>query len=192
VILWVAATVFSQLQVALNAIWEVTPAKTSGTRQYIRKRLISILMVLGIGLLILASLAASTIVSSLERLLEQPVDDPGPILQLADLSITVVVLVVLLSLTYRLLPAARVAWLDVLPGAILTAVLLTIGKYFIALYLGRSNVVSAYGAASSLVVLLLWIYYSALIFFYGAAFSYVFSERRKTGADAVQNGEMPA
>lgn len=179
VLLWVATTVFSQLQMALNAIWEVPPPVKHGIKSYIRRRLIAFVIVVGMGFLVLAALIVSAFVAALERVLERPFDSLSLLVQLSDVVVTVGIVAVLLAFTYKVLPAADVSFRDVIPGAAITALLFAVGKFFISVYLVRTNLASAYGAASSLVILLLWIYYSALIFFAGAVFTRVYSDQPK-------------
>lgn len=176
VLIWVATTVFSQLQNALNAVWEISPPERGGIRRYVRKRFISFVIVIGIGVLLMASLVLSTFISALQRVINQPFDELSLVMQLSDIIISWVVIAFLFALIYKLLPSARIAWREVLPGAVLAALLFTLGKFLIAFYLTRSNLASAYGAASSLVLLLLWVYYSALIFFLGAVFTRVYND----------------
>lgn len=180
VLVWVAATVFSQLQTALNAIWGVKKEdEGGGARLYVRKRLIALVIVVGLGLLVLVSFVGSAIAAGLERLLLDDYGGLGLLLQVAEVSVSFTLTAALLAVTYKVLPATDVEWFDVLPGALITAILYSIGKYLISFYLARSNLASAYGAASSMVLMLLGIYYSALIFLMGAVFTKVYAGQRR-------------
>lgn len=179
VLIWVATTVFSQLQTALNAIWEISPPEKGGILRYVRKRLIAFVLVIGFGTTIMVSLVLSTFVSTLHRVIEQPFDELSLLMQFSDVAFSWATIAAIFAVVYKTLPQARIAWREVLPGALLTALLFTIGKFLIAFYLSRSNLASAYGAASSLVLLLLWVYYSALIFFLGAVFTRTYSDLRR-------------
>lgn len=186
VLVWVAATVFSQLQTALNSIWGVHKEQVGGsTRLYIRKRLFALMIVIGLGLLILVSFVVSAIAAGLERLLVDGREGLGMLLQLAEVSVSFALIAAIIAVTYKVLPAADVKWLDVLPGALITSVLYSVGKYFIAFYLARSNLASAYGTASSMVLTLLGTYYSALIFLLGAVFTKVYAGQRRSNQEAA-------
>lgn len=167
-LLFAATGVFAQLQRALNLIWNVEPRRGQGIGGFLRKRLLSLLMILIIGALLLASVAITTAMSAVSQPL---VGDSaagnwlGPLL---NVLVSLVVFTALFAAIFKLLPDVRIAWRDVWYGAILTAILFTIGKWLIGLYLGHTSVGSAYGAAGSLVALLVWVYYSAIIFFAGA------------------------
>ena len=185
VLIWVAANVFSQLQTALNVIWGIKKGQGRvGARLYVRKRLFALLIVFGLGFLILASFVISAVATGLERLLADGREGLGLLLQLTEVSVSFALIVSILAVTYKVLPAAEIRWLDVLPGALITTFLYSIGKYFIALYLARSNLASAYGAASSTVLMLLGIYYSSLIFLMGAVFTKVYTDQRRSGSEA--------
>ena len=165
VTLFSASAVFGQLQVALNHIWEVKPAPAGGGLSsvwtWLRKRLLSMGMVLAIAFLLIASLVASAVVSYVV-----PAD--GTAAHLGTIAVSLVIFVPLFALMFKYLPDAKVQWIDVLFGAVLTSILFLIGKTLIGLYLGMSGVGSAYGAAGSLILLLVWVYYSAIILLFGA------------------------
>ena len=165
VTLFSASAVFGQLQVALNHIWEVKPAPGGGGLSsvwtWLRKRLLSMGMVLAIAFLLIASLVASAVVSYVV-----PAD--GTAAHLGTIAVSLVIFVPLFALMFKYLPDAKVQWIDVIFGAVLTSILFLIGKTLIGLYLGMSGVGSAYGAAGSLILLLVWVYYSAIILLFGA------------------------
>ena len=161
-----AAGLFGQLQDALNTIWEVRPKEGRGVWGIIRDRFLSLSMVLGVAFLLLVSLLASSALAAVGGLLgDLQTAGIGMALMTA---LDLVVITVLFALIYRYLPDARIAWRDVWFGAGATAVLFTVGKALIGLYLGRAAVGSSYGAAGSLAVLLVWLYYAAQIFLFGA------------------------
>lgn len=174
-----ATTVFGQLQDSLNDIWGVTakPSK-SGWLVMIMHRLISFAMVLVVGFLLLTSLVLTTAVTSAVKYAESWMAIPPWLLQGVDLVVGLIVITVLFALLFKVMPDVIVAWGEVWRGAFLTAVLFTIGRYLIALYLGHSTVASVYGAAGSLVALLIWIYYSCAILFYGVEFVRAYRESR--------------
>jgi membrane protein len=172
-----AGGVFGQLQDALNTIWGVAPKPGRGFMGMIKDRFLSFSMVLGVGFLLMVSLVLSAAVSAVGHFLGgrfPALTWLGPVL---DFILSVGVFTLLLALIYRFLPDAKIAWHDVWIGSALTAFLFTVGKILIGLYLGRSSVSSAYGAAGSLVVLLLWVYYSSQILFFGAEFTKVYAQK---------------
>jgi membrane protein len=143
--------------------------------------------VLGIGMFLLLSLAVSTAVAALSH--SVTVVLPGGIAfwQWVDLGVSLCLVTVLFALTYKVLPSARIAWRDVWVGALMTAALFTLGKQFIGGYLAYSSVTSAYGAAGSIIVILLWVYYSAQVFFFGAEFTHVYARRYGSGVTPTKN-----
>lgn len=165
-LLFGASGVFGELQDALNTIWRVKPKPGRGILDIIRDRFFSFAMVLGIVFLLLVSLVVSAALAALGKFGSGTL--PTPLLHLVDLVVSIVVVAVLFAVLFKALPDVRIAWRDVWVGAFATSVLFTFGKILIGLYLGRSSVGSAFGAAGSLVVVLAWIYYSAQIFFFGA------------------------
>ncbi|MEA5523332.1 YihY/virulence factor BrkB family protein [Limnoraphis robusta] len=176
-ILFGATTVFAQLKQALNMIWGVQPKPGRGLKDFIKTRILSIFMVLGIGLILLLSVIISSVLSGTNEILEKYLFIPSFIWSLVDLAISFGLITLLFAQIYRVLPDVKIAWKDVGVGAAMTAVLFIIGKSFISLYLGHSSIASAYGAAGSFVVLLMWIFYSTQIFLFGAEFTQVWSRR---------------
>jgi membrane protein len=176
-----ATGVFGQLQDALNTIWEVSPQKTGGVWRLIRSRLLSLAAVFGTGFLLLVSLVVSAAIGGIIDMAGQ-IDTLEPFLVVIDLVTSAGVITVLFALMFKFLPDVEIAWRDVWFGAFVTAVLFVIGKFGIGLYLSMSDVGSAYGAAGSLIVILAWIYYSALILFFGAEI---------TQARATEQGRSP-
>jgi membrane protein len=177
-----ATAIFGQLQDALNTVWSVAPKPGAALTILLLKRLHSFAMVIGIGFLLAVSLVLSAALTGFSRYLERRLDLPVDFLQVANFVVSFIVITLLFAMTYRILPDVKIDWRDVWLGSLLTALLFVIGKTLIGLYLGRTGVASAYGAAGSLVVILLWVYYSALIFFFGAEFTRVHSRQFRTKA----------
>lgn len=173
-LLFGAGGVFGQLQTSLNAVWDVPPT-SGGFWQFLRARFLSFAMVLGIGFLLLVSLVASTSISALSKSL--PVSTAF-MAQAINQLLSFAVITALFALIYRVLPDRQIAWRDVWLGAAFTALLFTVGKYLIGLYLGKGGATSAFGAAGSLAVILLWVYYASQILLFGAQFTYVRAMRR--------------
>ena len=169
--------VFGELQDALNTIWGVTARPRRGVIAVIKQRFWSATMVVGIGFLLLVSLAASAWLAALGKFFSRLLPLPAAAMETANALLSFVIVTFMFAVIYKLLPDVRIAWRNVWTGAAVTAVLFTIGKTLIGLYLGRSTVASVYGAAGSLIVILLWIYYSAQLVFFGAEFTKVYSRR---------------
>ncbi|HWN94945.1 MAG TPA: YihY/virulence factor BrkB family protein [Methylomirabilota bacterium] len=172
-----ATGVFVQLQDALNAIWEVKPKPGRGVMGFVRQRLLSLAMVFGIGFLLLVSLVLSTALAAAGKWVEGVLPGGEGLWQAINFIVSFVVIAALFTLMFKYLPDVKIAWKDVWLGGVLTAVLFTVGKFALGMYLGRSSVSSAYGAAGSLVIVLLWVYYSAQILFFGAEFTQVYANR---------------
>jgi membrane protein len=173
-----AAGVFGQLKEALNTIWDVEPRKGGGILAAIKQRFLSMAMVLGVGFLLLVSLIIDAAISAAGKFLGNRLPGGEALWQSVQIAVSLCIVTLLFALIFRLLPDTRIAWRDVWPGAAVTAVLFVIGKFALGLYLGKSSVGSSYGAAGSLVLLLLWIYYSAQILLAGAEFTQVYARRR--------------
>ncbi len=176
-LLFGASGVFGQLQTALNTIWEVKPKPDRGIWGIIRDRFLSFTMVMGMAFLLLVSLVITASIASLGSFLGNPPDSLKWIAQAVNCVVSFGVITLLFGLMFKLLPDVKMAWRDVWLGAILTAALFTIGKFAIGLYLGRSSMASSYGVAGSFVVLLVWVYYSAQILFFGAELTQVYANR---------------
>jgi membrane protein len=170
-----ASGVFVELQGALNVIWRVNQCN-SGFRQWMSLNVTGLLMVLTTGLLLLASVILSTILAALGKFAGYILPSPESLLHLLDIAVSFAVTAFLFAMLFKSLPKTQIAWKDVWAGAAATAVMFDIGKLLITLYLGKSSIGSAYGAASSLVVLIAWVYYSALILYFGAEFTKVYAE----------------
>jgi membrane protein len=170
VVLVSATTAFGELKNSLDDLWQLPPAKGNGVWLMIRERFLALGVLLVLTVLLLFLLVASTLIAALQHFWGQYWQH-AVLAESAALASTVlafVIIVVLFSAIYKLLPNTPIAWRDVLPGALFTAVLFTIGKAGIGLYLTHGGVSTAYGAAGSFIALILWVYYSAQIFFYGA------------------------
>jgi membrane protein len=183
-----AAGVFGQLKDALNTIWEVEPPKRSGVWSFFRDRFLSMAMVLGIGFLLLVSLALDAAVSAFGKFAGNRLPGGEALWHGVEMAISLAVVTVLFALIFRYLPDIRIAWRDVWFGAVFTAVLFVIGKFALGIYLGKKATSSSYGAAGSLIILLLWVYYSAQILFFGAEVTQVYA--RKHGS--MQGETKPA
>lgn len=180
VLLIVGATgVFVQLQNALNRIWDVRPDSKGGVVQLLRARLVSFALVVGIGFLLIVSLVATALVDALSNSARTLLPGTDFVWSLAVEGVSFVVLTLFFGVLFKVLPDASVKWRDIWAGAAVTALLFVVGKTLIGLYLSKSAVASTYGSAGSLVVLLLWIFYSAQIFLFGAEFTRVYAERRE-------------
>lgn len=172
-----ATSVFGELQDALDRIWRVAAAHEpgSGWLALVRARLLSFGMILAIGFLLMVSLVTSAVLGVMGNWL-QPVFGGWLLLAAVVNALGSFLLVAaMFALIYKVMPRARVQWRDVWTGALFTATLFTFGKFLIGLYIGRSGVISGFGAAGSLVVVLLWVYYSAQIFLIGAEFTWVYA-----------------
>lgn len=171
-LLFGATTVFGQLQESLNKIWGVkTKPSKSGWMLLLIQRLVSLAMVLTVGFLLLVSLVLSTLLNSVFERLGDSLLGSEALLKIADIGTSLVVVTVLFALLFKVLPDVKIRWRDVWIAAGITSTLFTVGRYLIALYLGHSTVASIYGAAGSLVALLIWIYYSCAILFFGVEFT---------------------
>ena len=171
ILLFGASSVFGELQSALNKIWDVPPRALSGVMGWIRSRLLSFAMVLAIGFLSLVSLIASAALATFGTYFRGALPAPAWILILANVVISFLVITALIAVILKYVPDVLIRWRDVWVGAAVTAALFTLGKTAIGLYLGTAAIGSAYGAAGSLVVVIVWVYYSAMIFYFGAEFT---------------------
>src|SRR5438477_5877869 len=176
-LLFGAGGAFNELRSALDTVWAIPPSPKGGLKLIVRERLASFAMVLVVGFLLLVSLVVSAGLSALE--LKGAFPGSGLVLEVLNVAVSLAVITVLFALIFKYLPDAHppVAWKDVWVGAFITAALFTAGKFGIGLYLGHSSVASAYGAAGSLVLLLVWVYYSAQILFFGAELTQVWARR---------------
>lgn len=176
-LLFGAAGVFGQLQDALNTIWEVAPKPGRGVWGFIRDRFLSFAMVLGTGFLLLVSLLLSTALSAAGRLMVGEAFDQTILWQAVNLLVQAIVVFGLFTLIFKVLPDAQIAWRDVTLGAGITTLLFVVGRFLIDFYLRTSGTGSSYGAIGSLIVLLIWVFYSAQILLFGAEFTQVYAQR---------------
>ncbi|MEE1612638.1 YihY/virulence factor BrkB family protein [Microvirga sp. CF3016] len=167
-----------ELQDNLNIIWKAKPPASYGFMDFIRTRLVSLALVLGIGFLLLVSLVIDTGVTALGSYLEANFSGATVILRFLNSLVAFAVATLLFAMMFKLLPAVDIQWSDVWTGSLVTALLFTVGKFLIGYYLGKSNVASSYGAAASIITILLWIYYSSLILLFGAEFTKAYAESR--------------
>ena len=169
-----ASGVFGQLKDALNTIWNVEQKKAAGIIGFIRGRFLSMAMVLGIGFLLLVSLVFDAAIAALGPWLERLIGGEA-VMNILSLVLSFAISTVLFAAIFRILPDLKIAWHDVWFGALFTSLLFVLGKWGLGVYLGKAAVGSAYGAAGSLVILLVWVYWSAQILFFGAEFTQVYA-----------------
>ena len=181
-----ATAVFAELQSALDRIWRTpAPPNENGIWGIIRTRFLSFGLILGLGFLMIVSLVLSAALAALGTWFGGLLGGWEFILQALNFVISFAVVTVVFAAIYKFMPHAKIAWPNVWVGAIVTALLFTIGKFLISLYIGKSGVASGFGAAGSFAVLLVWVYYSAQIFLLGAEFTWVYSHRNAPPADAT-------
>jgi membrane protein len=184
VLVFGATGALGQLQAALNRAWNVEPdPKQGGIKSFLAKRLFSLGMLLSVAFLLLVSLVISAALSGLGDRLSGflPSGLSGPVLQSLNIAVSLLVIGFLFAAMFKVLPDAEVSWPSAWVGGFATGLLFVVGKFLIGLYLGQSNPGEAYGAAGSLIVLLLWIYYSSIILLFGAEFTETWAEKRGEG-----------
>ena len=172
-----ATGLFIELQDALNSIWGVEPKPGHGLMVFVRMRLLSFAMVVGIGFLLLVSLLVSTALAAVSKYLNLLMPGIGIVSVIISGAVSFAVITVLFAMIFKVLPDVKIAWRDVWVGAVVTSLLFTAGKFLLGWYLGRSTTITAYGAAGSVVLVLLWVYYSAQIMFFGAEITKVYANR---------------
>jgi membrane protein len=185
-----AMGVFVQLQNSLNKIWKVTPKLGTGFRNFIRHRMLSFAMVLGVGFLLLVSLICSASLAALGNFIGDYVTGKEVFLKTLNFAISLGIITVLFTMIFKFLPDVKIAWRDVWLGGFITALLFNLGKFLIGIYLGRSTLASVYGTMGSLVVMLVWVYYSAQILFFGAQFTFVYTSKFGTKPQAVRGAQL--
>lgn len=176
-----------ELQDDLNIIWKAKPPEGSGLLNFLRMRLVSFTLVLGIGFLLLVSLILDAGLSAVSTYIEPQFSGATVILHFLNSLVSFVIAVLLFAMIFKVLPNVSITWSDVWTGSLVTGLLFTIGKFLIGYYLGSSNVASSYGAAASIITILLWIYYSSLILLFGAEFTKVYAERRGSRSGGKEN-----
>lgn len=176
-VLFIGATsALAELKDGLDQIWNAPPERTQSFWYFLRKRLTAVGLILALGFLLLVSLVLSAVLTAVARHFGGA-DAANLFLQALNMAVSFALTTALFATIYKVLPSVRIAWRDVIIGAIVTALLFNLGKYLIGMYLGNSAIASTYGAAGSIIVVLVWVYYSALIFFFGAEFTKVYAHR---------------
>jgi membrane protein len=176
-LIWSASNLFGQLQETLNTIWEVAPDPDAGIVATLKRRFLSMTMVLGVGFILLVSLVVTAGVAVAGNFFSSVLPGGAVLWQVVNFSLSFAVTTLLFAAIYKVLPDVTIAWSDVWIGSAVTALLFTVGKLLIGLYLGHASVGSTFGAAGSLLVFLVWVYYSAQILFFGAEFTQVYARR---------------
>jgi membrane protein len=194
-----ASAVFGELQDALNRIWRAPVPRPPGLWRLVSERLLSFGMILGVGFLLIVSLVMSAAIAALGQWWGAAFSYQAILLEVINFVLSFGVVTAAFALIYKLIPRVSIQWRDVWIGAAVTALLFTAGKSLIGIYIGRSGVASAFGAAGSLIVLLLWVYYSAQIFLLGAEFTWVYAhafgsyrQRPQPAPAAAVPGRAPA
>jgi membrane protein len=190
-LLFGASGVFGQLQASLNAIWGVKPKPGRGVLGLIQDRVLSFGFTLVVGFLLLVSLLLTAAIALIAEWIGGMMPSTETLTQVLNFILSLGLVTLLFAMMFKFLPDAEIAWRDVWIGAFLTAVFFGIGKFALGLYLGKSGVTSSYGAAGSLIVLLLWVYYSSQIFFFGAEFTQVYANRLGSRVTPAENA-VPA
>lgn len=183
VLLFAASTVANELRNALNEVWNKKPSESGGLKSLVKERSYALGVVLGCGFLLLVSLVVSSTVAGAGRYMADILPIPEAVLLLLNFLIGIVVIAGVFAVLFKYLPDIDIQWSDVLWGALFTAVLFSIGQIAIGMYLGKASFASTYGAAGSLVIVLVWVYYSAQILFFGAEFTQVYA--REHGSDPL-------
>jgi len=178
VLLFGASGVFGELQSALNTIWEVKPKPGLGIKGFLRARLFSFTMVLSVAFLLLVSLVLSAGLSAVGAFFEHKLPGGAGLWSAVNFVVSFAIITGLFALIFKTVPDVQMRWSDVWMGAALTALLFSIGKLGLGLYLGRASVASPYGAAGSIIVLVIWVYYATQILFMGAEFTQVYARSR--------------
>lgn len=178
-----ATTVFAVLHSSLNKIWNVSVEKRSGILQLILQRLVSLLTIFLIGLLLVIALIISTLINTIYEFFENIIIIPSILVQALDSMIPIAILYLFFVMVFKILSDARIRWRHAFLGALVTTLLLLVGRWFISLYLSSTSVGSVYGAAASLATLLIWVYYSSLMVFIGAEFIKIYAWHTGTTID---------
>src|SRR5215469_13916364 len=175
-----ATAVFSELQAALNLIWKVPAAGNLGVTHFLKSRFLSLCVILVIGLLLLLSVVASTVLMAFSDYIDRTLPNFSIILYFAHNALSFGFTTVFFAVIFKILPDHPVEWQDVWLGAAITSLLFSVGKHLISLYIGSSNMASSYGAASALIIVFVWVYYSAQIFLLGSEFAKAYGDWRRT------------
>jgi membrane protein len=188
-LLFGASGLFAQLQEALNTVWEVKPKPGRGLLGVVKDRFLSFTMVVGVGFLLLVSLVLSAALQAVQRFAEGRVARMPPVFEALGTVLGLALTALLFAMLFRFLPDVKLEWSDVWRGALATAVLFTAGKYALGAYLGRAAVGSAYGAAGSLAIVLIWVYYSTQILLFGAELTQAYARMRGSWVEPKPNAE---
>jgi membrane protein len=173
-----ATTVFAEIQDSINSIWGLKAKPKKGWLKIIQNRFLSFSIIVSLGFLLLVSLVITGIIEGISTRLQQRFPDTTLIIfYIVNLLLTLGISMLIFAVVFKVLPDARIKWKDVFAGALVTAVLFLAGKFGISLYISQTKVGSTYGAAGSLVVLLLWVYYSSILLYFGAAFTKAYAVR---------------
>ena len=173
-----ATGVFAQIQDALDRIWEVKPAPGQKLLNFLRKRLLTFVMVLAIACLLILSFVSNTLLATLVDVFNELIPGTGNLWQAISFLVSLVVTTVIFALMYTILPDAEIAWRDTLVGSLITALLFLFGQFLFGLFLSQTNFGSAYGVAGSFVIVITWIFYAAQILLLGAEFTRVYAGQR--------------
>lgn len=184
-----AGGVVGQLQNSLNTIWRVVPKTGRGIMGFLQDRLVSYSMVLSVGFLLLVSLVISAVLTAVSGIVGGFLPISAATAHILDLVVSFVFITLLFAIIYKFVPDVQIAWRDVWIGAATTSLLFSVGKFLIGFYLGHSTVTSIYGAAGSLVTLLLWVYYSSLMFFFGSELTQVYATRYGSKVTSAENAQ---
>lgn len=177
-----ATGIFSEIQSSINFIWSIKAKPKRGWLKYLKDRLISLLLVIGMGALMLVTIIANIIIDLISGRLEPYMGNANTLLiKASNFGLLLVIVVLVFFVIFKVLPDARIHWKDALVGAIFTGILFLIGKFLISYYLGKSKNLNIYGAATSIILVLSWVYYSAMILYYGAEFTEVYAKKHGRG-----------
>jgi membrane protein len=184
-----ASSVFVELQDALNTIWNVKKRRQS-FKNFIRTRLLSFAMILGIGFLLMVSLVLSAVLAIVNKYMNGIIPGNAIVWAVTDYFVSLAIITILFALIFKVLPDAKIAWRDVWIGAFITALLFNSGKFLLGFYLGKSGLASVYGATGSLVIFLLWIYYSAQILLFGAKYTQLYADKCGRAVESSYHTEV--
>jgi membrane protein len=192
-----ASSVAAELKSSLNIIWDRKASSAEGITGMVKERSKALGVILGAGFLLLVSLAITSAVAAAGSVFTRVLPLPEPVLHALTMVGGMIVIAGVFAVLFRFLPDVHISWRDVLPGAVFTSLLFSLGKFLIGIYLGKASFGSTYGAAGSLVIVLVWVYYSAQIFFFGAEVTQVYAEvhgtdpLRKRGGEAAHIDKTP-
>ena len=186
-----AGGVVGQLQDSLNTIWRVVPKTSRGIMGFLQDRLVSYSMVLSVGFLLVVSLVISAVLTAVSGIVGSFLSIDAATAHVLDFVFSFAFIMLLFAIIYKFVPNVQIAWRDVWIGAATTSLLFSVGKFLIGFYLGHSTVASIYGAAGSLVTLLLWVYYSSLMFLFGAELTQVYATRYGSKVTSAENAQSP-